>query len=97
MPFLTLKETYKPAWKKDDREMLTNLVRTQDLIIKAIFFEKPPKHKATYRRIGIQLGPPWAPDRYEEIDHCMVIMSWKTQSPILKPNQIPTSAQTTSQ
>ena len=51
MPFLTLKETYIPAWKTDNREMLTDLIRTDDLIIKNTFFEKPPKHKATYVRI----------------------------------------------
>ena len=32
--FLALKETYKPAWKTDNREMLTNMIRTQDLVIK---------------------------------------------------------------
>ena len=56
--------------------MLTNLIRTQDLIIQTTF-KKKPKHKATYRIIGMQLGPPWTPDRYEEIDHCIVRNSWK--------------------
>ena len=57
--------------------MLTNMIRTQDFIIKNTFFEKPPKHKATYIIIGMQLGPPWTPNRYEEIDHCIVRDSWK--------------------
>ena len=38
MPFLTLKETYIPAWKIDNRGMLANLIRTHDLIVK-IFFQ----------------------------------------------------------
>ena len=25
----------------------------------------------------MQLGPPWTPDRYEEIEHCIVRHSWK--------------------
>ena len=25
----------------------------------------------------MQIGPPWTPDRYEEIDHCIVRNSWK--------------------
>ena len=37
MPFLTLKETYIPAWKIDNREMLANLLRTHDLIVKQFF------------------------------------------------------------
>ena len=77
MPFLTPKETYIPAWKTDNREMRTNLIRTHDLIIKSTFFDKPSKHKATHRRIGMQTGPPWTPDRYEEIDHRIVRNSWK--------------------
>ena len=77
MRFLTLKETYKQAGKTDNREMLTNLIRTQDLIIKHTVVEKEAKHKATYRRIGAQLGSPWTPDRYEEIDHCIVRNAWK--------------------
>ena len=57
--------------------MLTNIIRTQDLVIKNTFFEKPPKNKATYRKVGMQLGPPWTPDRYEEIDHCIIRNPWK--------------------
>ena len=57
--------------------MLTNIIRTQDLVIKNTFFDKPPKNKATYRKVGTQLGPPWTPDRYEEIDHCIIRNSWK--------------------
>ena len=36
MPFPTLKATYIPAWKTDNREMLANLIRTRDLIVKKI-------------------------------------------------------------
>ena len=25
----------------------------------------------------MQMGPPWTPDRYEEIDHCRIRNSWK--------------------
>ena len=25
----------------------------------------------------MQMGPPWTPDRYEEIDHCIIRNSWK--------------------
>ena len=74
MPFPTLKATYIPAWKTDNREMLANLIRTHDLIAKHMF-NKPSKHKATYRKIGMHTGPPWTPDRYEEIDHCIVTSS----------------------
>ena len=56
--------------------MLTNIIRTQGLVIKNTYFDKPPKNKATYRKVGTQLGPPWTPDRYEEIDHCIVRNSW---------------------
>ena len=37
MPFLTLKETYIPAWKTDNRDTLANLIGTHDLIIKNTF------------------------------------------------------------
>ena len=77
MRFLTLKETYKPAWKTDNKEMLTNLIRTRDLNIKNTFFEKDARHTATYQLIGMQFGPPWTPGRYEEIDHCIVRHAWK--------------------
>ena len=77
MPFLTRKETRIPAWKTDNREMLTNLIRTHDLIIKNTSFDKPSTHKATYRKIGMQIGPPWTPDMHEEIDHCIVSNYWK--------------------
>ena len=76
MPFLTLKETYIPAWKTDNREMLANLTRTHDLTVKHIS-NKLSKFKATCRRIGMHIGQPWTPDRYEEIDHCIVRNSWK--------------------
>ena len=72
LPFLTLKETYIPAWKTDNREMLANLIRTHDLIIKSTFFDKPSTYKATYTIIGMHIGPPWTPDRYEEIDNCIM-------------------------
>ena len=39
MPFLPLKETYIPTWTQDNREMLANLIRTRDLIVKSIFLE----------------------------------------------------------
>ena len=51
------------------------MIRTQDLVIKNNFFEKPPNTKQ-HRRIGMQLGPPWTPDRYEEIDHRIVRNPW---------------------
>ena len=62
-PFLTLKETYIPAWKIDNREMLANLIRTHDLIVKNTFPNTLTKYSATYRRIGMHIGPPWTPDR----------------------------------
>ena len=69
MPFVTLKETYIPAWKTDNREMLANLISEHMTLLSNIFFNK---YKATYRRISMHIGPLWTPDRYEEIDHCIV-------------------------
>ena len=37
IPFLTLRETYTPAWKTDNREMFANLIRTHDFIVKHTF------------------------------------------------------------
>ena len=37
VPFLTLKETYIPAGKIDNREMPANVIRTHDRIVKNIF------------------------------------------------------------
>ena len=37
MSFLTLKETYTPAWKIDNREMLANLFGTHDVTANNIF------------------------------------------------------------
>ena len=57
--------------------MLVNLIRAHDLIINNTFFQKQNQHKIAYRRIGTNVGPPWTPERYEEIDHCITRNSWK--------------------
>ena len=45
MRFLTFVGNYKPAWEIDNREMLANLIRTQDLIIKNTFFEQSARQQ----------------------------------------------------
>ena len=53
------------------------MLRTTDMKIMNTFFQKDPKHKATYqKKDNVDGGPPWTPQRYGEIDLCLARRQW---------------------
>ena len=61
----------------DNREHLIAITRATDTVIANTFFQKNSENKITYKAMATESGPPWTPERYYEIDHCLVRKCWR--------------------
>ena len=70
--------TFKPHFV-DNRQHLINLIFAQDLIVTNTYFQKGSnKHKITYKAVhNTDGGPPWSPERFSELDYCLVRRHWR--------------------
>ena len=75
--FLETKEDRTPDNFIDNREHLTTITRATNTVIANTFFQKNPENKITYKAMATDNGPPWTPERYYEIDHCLVRKCWR--------------------
>ena len=75
--FLEAKEARTPNDFTDNREHLVAFTRETNSIIANTFMQHDSKHKVTYKAMATETGPPWTPDRYHEIDHCIVRRCWR--------------------
>ena len=75
--FLATKEERTPHDFTDNREHLVTLARTTSTAIANTFVQKNPENKISYKAMATDNGPQWTPDRYYEIDHCLVRKCWR--------------------
>ena len=61
----------------DNREHLITITRATNAQIANTFLQKNPENKITYKAMTTDNGPPWIPERYHEIDHCLVRKCWR--------------------
>ena len=75
--FLATKEDRMPYSFIDNREHLITITGATNTVIANTFTQKNPENKITYKAMTTDSGPPWTPERYYEIDHCLVRKCWR--------------------
>ena len=75
--FLTVKGSRIPENFVDNREHLVTLARTTSTVVANTFIQKRLENKITYKAMTTDNGPPWTPERYYEIDHCLIRKCWR--------------------
>jgi len=61
----------------ENRCMFVEFCIDNSLVVGNTLFQKPPQKQITYREAGVSHGPPWAPDRYAQLDMFLVPERWK--------------------
>ena len=60
-----------------NRDLLMQVATTDHVTISNTTFQTPPEKLIAHRNIGVEHGPPWAPERYGTTDYIMVNKTWK--------------------
>ena len=76
--FRATKEDRMPDNFVDHRGHSITLARATSTVVANTFIQKNPENKITYKAMTTDTGPPWTPERYCEIGHCLVRKCWRS-------------------